>query len=97
MKKSGRLSSMVVYAHAAARGIDAPALARGIARPDERYRSLRRRTSVVRRGPEMPDLRFPGRSGFADGFEPHPVENILPGRKAVQQHFRSEVAFGQRF
>ena len=39
--------------HAAARGIDAPALPRGIARPDKRYRA-----SVRRRGPEMSDLRF---------------------------------------
>src|SRR5258708_3005767 len=44
-----------VAAHAAAAGIDTPALACGIARPDKRYR-----TFVRWRGPEMPDLGFTG-------------------------------------
>ena len=39
--------------HAAARGIDAPALARGIAGPGERNRA-----TLYRRGAEMPDLGF---------------------------------------
>src|SRR5258708_15561099 len=70
-----------VAAHAAAAGIDTPALACGIARPDKRYR-----TFVRWRGSEMPDLGFTGYRS-ADIFKPHPVENILPGRKILEHDF----------
>ena len=80
-----------VGSHAAAAGIDAPALPGGIARPDKRYRSL-----PNGRGAEMPDLRFTRNPGVGDVVKPHPVENILPGRQAVQQEFRREVAVRQR-
>src|SRR5262249_4013574 len=49
----------------AAADIDAPALARGIAGPDERDRRL-----VGRRGAEAPDPALSGDAG-ADVFEPH--------------------------
>jgi hypothetical protein len=71
-----------VGSHAAAGGIDTPTLARRVARPGKRYR-----TFVGRRGPEMPDLGFSGYAGLSDVVEPHPVENILPGRKTVEQNF----------
>jgi hypothetical protein len=67
-----------IGAHAPARGIDAPALPRGIARPDERYRTV-----VGWRGAEMSGLRFARNPG--DVFEARPVENILPRRKAFEQ------------
>jgi hypothetical protein len=73
-----------------ARGIDAPALARGIAGPDERQR-----VALRRRGTKMPD---PGFSGEAarDIVEPHAIEDILPCGQTVEQHFRGEVAVRQR-
>ena len=80
-----------VGSHAAAAGIDAPALPGGIARPDERYR-----LPLRGRGAEMTDLRFSRNPGLGDIFKPHPVENILPGRQAIQRELRGEVAVRQR-
>ena len=37
------------------------------------------------RGPEMTGLGFTRYPGFTDVFKPHPVENILPGRKTFEQ------------
>jgi ASC-1-like (ASCH) protein len=48
------------------------------------------------RGPEMPDLRFSRYPGFTDVFKPNAVENVLPGRKTLEQHFRSKVVIRQR-
>ena len=72
------------------RGIDAPALPRGIAGPDERDRAPRRG-----RGAEMPDLRLACDAALADVVEAHAIENILPRRQAIEQHFRGEVAVRQ--
>jgi ASC-1-like (ASCH) protein len=33
----------------------------------------------------MADLGFARYSGFGDIFKPYPIENILPGRKTVEQ------------
>src|SRR6266436_8778529 len=79
-----------VGSHAAAGSVDAPALACGIARPDKRYR-----TFVCWRSPEMPDLGFSGYAGQSEIFKPHPVENILPGWKTVEEHLRRKIALGQ--
>ena len=76
--------------HAAARGIDAPALACGVARPDERHR-----TTLRRRGTEMPDPGFSGEAA-CDVVEAHAIEDILPCGQAIDQRFRSEVAVRQR-
>ena len=76
--------------HAAVVGIDAPALSGDIAAPDEADIA-----AVGGRGTEAAN------HGFADDIrmrkvaQPHPIENILPGGKILQQHLGGEVAFGQ--
>jgi hypothetical protein len=77
--------------HAAAGGIDPPALPGGIARPDERYR-----TFVRGRGAEMSSLGFARHPGFADILEPHPVKDVLAGRQTLQQRLRGEVMIRPR-
>ena len=74
-----------------ARRIDAPTLACSIARPDKPDR-----TFVGRRGAEMSDLDFARNPAVADVVEPHPVENVLPGRQALQQQFCGEVVIARR-
>ena len=71
-----------VGAHPAARGIDAPALPGGIARPHERNIASR-----GGRGTEMPDLRLAFDAALADVVEAHAIENVLPCRQAVEQNF----------
>ena len=75
-----------ICAIAAARGIDAPALPCGIARPDERDGLPR-----ARPGSEMADARFAGTIG-GDVLEPHAVEDILPLGQIVQQQLGREIA-----
>src|SRR6185295_16976277 len=70
-----------VSPHPATAFVDAPALPRRIARPGERHRFSHRR-----RGTKMPNLRLAGDPLLVDAFKPHAIENILPGRQAVEQH-----------
>src|SRR6476646_6580287 len=44
----------------------------------------------------MPDLGFSRDPAPVDAFKPHPVENILPRRQAVEQKLRGEIAVRQR-
>ena len=62
--------------HAAIVGIDAPALARDIAAPDETDIA-----PVGRRGAEAADHRLAGDVGMREVAEPDPIENVLPGGK----------------
>ena len=41
---------------------------------------------AVGRGAEMPELRLAGDAALADVVEPHAIENVLPGRQAVEQN-----------
>jgi hypothetical protein len=79
-----------VGTHAAAGGIDAPALPCGIAGPDERYR-----TPFGGRGAEMPGMGF-AREPRAKLFKPHAIENILSGRQALEQQLCGKIAIRQR-
>ncbi len=79
------------HEHAAVIGIDAPALSGDIAAPYE--------TDVAaagRRGAEAADHRLARDGGMREVPEPDAIEDILPGGQIFQQHFRGEVAFGQR-
>ena len=92
MKKSGRLPQHGgVGAHAAARLVDAPALARGIARPHERHRA-----PLVRRGAEASDQRLAHHRREGVILEPHAVEDVLSGRQAFDQRLGGEIGFGER-
>src|SRR6516165_6956860 len=79
-----------VAAHTAAREVDAPALAHGVARPDERDRA-----SAGGRGAKMSNFRLAehrtGKILKADA-----IENILSRRRIVEQRLGGEVRFRQR-
>ena len=81
----------LVGAHATAGWIDAPALACGIAGPDERNRIMHRG-----RGAKMPDPCFAGDAASDEVRKAHPIEDVLPGGKIFQQRFRGEVMVGER-
>ena len=92
MKKSGRLLQHGrVGAHAAARFVDAPALARGVAGPDEGHRA-----GVARRRAEAPDLRFARNGRRGQVLKSHAIEDVLTRRETLQQRLCSEVALRQR-
>src|SRR5262245_21135284 len=79
-----------VAAHAATGEVDAPGLAHGIARPDERDRA-----PGGRRGAETSDLRFAEyRAGKI--LKANAVENITPWRQIIEQRLGGEVRFRQR-
>jgi hypothetical protein len=79
-----------VRAHAAAAFVDAPALAGGVARPCERDRA-----AVGRRGAEMAGLGLAKNHRRAEVLELHPVEDVLAGRKPLNQYLGGEVGLGQ--
>ncbi len=79
-----------VGAHAAAGGIDAPALACGIAGPDERNLVMHRG-----RGAEMTDLGFAGEATRAIR-ETQAIEDILSWGKIFQLYFGGEIGIRQR-
>jgi hypothetical protein len=70
-----------VGAHAAAGRIDAPALARGIARPDKRNRIV-----LCGRGAEMADLGFARNAAAGVIQKAHPIKDVLRGQEVLQQH-----------
>ena len=77
--------------HAAVIGVDAPALSGDVATPDE--------TDVAatgRRGAEAPEHRLARDIDIREIAKPDAVEDFLPRGQVLQQHFRREVAFGQR-
>ena len=77
--------------HAAIVRVDAPALSGNVAAPDE--------TDVAAigwRGAEPSDHRLAFDADMREVAKPDAVEDLLPGRQVLQQHFRGEVAFGQR-
>ena len=80
-----------VAAHAAARFIDAPAAARGIARPHERDRA-----PFARRGAKASDLRLAEDRRRRVVLEADAIEDVLPGRQAFDQRLGGEVGFRQR-
>src|SRR5262249_54527857 len=79
-----------VATHTATREVDAPALAHGVARPDERDRA-----SVGGRGAKMSNF---GLAEHRAGkiLKADAIENILSRRQIVEQRFGSEVRFRQR-
>ena len=77
--------------HAAVVRIDAPALSGDVAAPDEADVA-----PVAGRGAEAADHRLARDAGMREVAKPDPIENVLPGRQIFQQHFRGEVALGQR-
>src|SRR3954452_5551899 len=77
--------------HAAIVRVDAPALSGNVAAPDETDV-----TAISWRSAEPPDHRLAFNAGMREIANPDPVEYLLPGRQVLQQHFRGEVAFGQR-
>ena len=77
--------------HAAVIRVDAPALSGDVATPDETDV-----TPIGWRGAEAPDHRLALDAGMREVAKPDAVEDLLPGRQVLQQHFRGEVAFGQR-
>ena len=81
-----------VGAHAAARVVDAPALAGGVARPDERDRA-----PVARRGAKAADHRLARRSvGERQVLEADAIEDVLAGGQDLDQHLGGEIALRQR-
>jgi hypothetical protein len=80
-----------IGAHAAARLVDAPALAGGVARPYERDRAPVARRGAKAAGHALADDGWEGKILKAD-----PVEDVLPGGQTVDQRLGSEIGFGQR-
>ena len=80
-----------VGAHAAARLVDAPALAGGIARPDERDRA-----PVGRRGAKTADHRLADDGRRGQILEADAIEDVLPGRQALDQRLGGEIGLRQR-
>ena len=80
-----------VGAHAAARLVDAPALAGGVARPHERDRA-----PLGRRGAEVPDHRLAEDGRRGEILELDAIEDVRPGRQVLEQHLGGEIAFRQR-
>ena len=80
-----------VCAHAAARKIDTPALARGVARPHERNRA-----SISRRSPKASDTRLTDSLGRPQILESQPIENVLSGRQVFDQRLSGKIRLGQR-
>ncbi len=77
--------------HAAARLVDAPALARSVARPHERDRA-----PVGRRGAKTAADRLARNRRVRKVGAAHAVENVLARGQAVDQRLHGEVALGQR-
>ena len=91
-RKSGRcLAHGGEGDHAAVVGIDAPALARDIATPDEADVA-----PVAGRGAEAADHGLARHVGVRQVAELDPIEDVLSGGEIFQEHFRGEVAFRQR-
>ncbi len=79
-----------VGAHAAARRIDAPALAHGVARPQERDRA-----PFLRRRAEMADLRL-AEYGRRQILKAQAIEDVLVRRQVFEQRLGGEIGFRQR-
>jgi hypothetical protein len=80
-----------VAAHAAARLVDAPTAAGGVARPHERDRA-----PFARRGAKASDLRLAENRRRGVVLETDAVEDVLPGRQAFEERLGGEVGFRQR-
>ena len=86
MKKSGLSAAhRLVDLHAAEVGVDAVALARGVARPDEAHVAR-----VGRRGAKVARHRL-GQRTAGEVFPHHAVEDVLAGRQPGQVDARAEV------
>ena len=77
--------------HAAIVRVDAPALSGNVAAPDETDVA-----AIGRRSAEPSDHRLAFDADMREVAKPDTVEDLLPGRQVLQQHFCREVAFGQR-
>ncbi len=77
--------------HAAASGVDAPALAAGIGGPRDAHRP-----SGGRRGLQMPGFGFTHDARVVRIFEPHAIEDVLSGRQVAQGDARGESGRGCR-
>jgi hypothetical protein len=80
-----------IRAHAAARLVDAPALARGVARPHERDR-LR----LARRGAQPSDRRLAENCRLGQILEADAIADVGARRQVLDQRLGGEVAFRQR-
>ena len=80
-----------VSAHAAARLVDTPALADGIARPHEADRAL-----VARRGAEAANHRLAGNGRRRQILRADAIEDVLAGGQILHQCLGGEIAFRQR-
>src|SRR6185369_6960475 len=80
-----------VGAHAAARLVDAPALAGGITRPDEGDRAAVGGRAAKAAGHQLAD---DGRGG--EVLEADAIEDVLAGGQAIDQRVGGEVGFRQR-
>jgi hypothetical protein len=78
-------------AHAAAGDVDAPALAGGVARPDERDRA-----PVARRGAKPPDHRLADDRRRGEILEADAIEDVLARGQILDQDLGGEIAFRQR-
>ncbi len=94
MKKSGRSFCMRrKRADAAARFVDAPALADRVAGPDKRDRA----PVAAGAGAEAADRRFAQEHGRrSQVLESHAIEDVLTRRETLEQRFRREVTLRQR-
>jgi hypothetical protein len=79
-----------IGAHAAARLVDAPALAGLIARPAERNR-----TAVARRGAKAAHHRLADDRRACEVLKPDTVEDVLAGRELLEQQLRRQIAVRQ--
>ena len=79
-----------VGAHPAARFVDAPALAGGIARPYEGNRP-----PIRRRGAKTPDRRLADDRRRREVLEPDAVKDVLSRRQAFDQRLGREIRLGQ--
>jgi hypothetical protein len=76
--------------HAAVVGIDAPALSGNVAAPHETDVA-----PVARRGAESPDRRLADNARMRQVAKTDAVEDVLTRGQVLQQHFGSEITFGQ--
>jgi hypothetical protein len=76
--------------HATARLVDAPALSGGVAGPHEADRA-----PIARRGAETADGRLADNAGRSKVLKADAIENLLPGRQAVDQRLGGEIALRQ--
>jgi hypothetical protein len=79
-----------IGAHAAAAFVDPPALAGGIARPNERQRA-----PVRRRRAKTANLRLAHDGGRRKVGKADAVEDVLPGRQVLQEEIGGEVGIRQ--